>query len=63
MQVREAGLIVTYDAQKCDWDEVLRKAWASRPPGEVGTIIAIERGGMMHRDRELMKKHGDHHEE
>jgi hypothetical protein len=52
-------VIVLYDAQKCDWDEVLAKAWASRPKGEVGMIIAIERGGRMH--RELMKKHGDHH--
>lgn len=47
-------MIVTYDAQKCDWNEVLAKAWATRPPGEVGMIVAIPRGGRMHRD--LMRK-------
>jgi len=50
---------VLYNAQKCDWNERLAEAWASRPPGEHGTIIAIERGGRMHREilkHKLLKK-------
>lgn len=53
---RGGALIILYDAQKCDWNEVLEKAWASRPPGEVGMIVAIPKGGRMHRE---MTKHND----
>jgi len=47
-------LIVVYDPAKCDWNEVLAKAWASRPKGETGMIVAIPAGGRWH--RELLKK-------
>lgn len=43
-------MIVLYDPEKRDWNEVLEKAWASRPKGEVGTIICIPEGGRMHRE-------------
>jgi hypothetical protein len=52
-------VIVLYDPELLDWNEVLEKAWASRPPGEVGMIVAIPKGGRMH--RELMKQHGGPH--
>jgi gluconate kinase len=47
-------LIVFYDSERLDWDEVLAKAWESRPKGEVGMIVAIPRGGKIYRD--LMRK-------
>ena len=47
-------MIVVYDAQKRNWNEVLERAWASRPPGETGMIVAIPEGGRLH--REMLKK-------
>jgi len=44
-------MIVLYDPEKRDWNEVLQKAWASRPPGEVGMIVCIPEGGRLHRER------------
>jgi len=46
-------VIVLYDPKRLDWNEVLERAWATRPPGEVGMIIAIPEGGRWH--REMMK--------
>lgn len=37
-------MICYYDRDLCDWDEVLRQAWASLRPGEHGPIIAMPQG-------------------
>jgi hypothetical protein len=42
-------MIVTYDPERLDWDEVLEKARASRPPND-GMLVAIPRGGRLHRE-------------
>jgi hypothetical protein len=46
-------MIVLYDPEKCDWDEVLEKAQSSRPPND-GMLVAVPTGGRFH--RELLKK-------
>ena len=52
-------MIITYNPKRLDWNERLAEAWASRPPGEHGTIIAIPKGGRIHREilkHKLLKK-------
>ena len=56
-------MIIYYDRETCNWNEVLAEAWRRRPRGETGTIICMPRGCCLAKShRTTRRKRGGHNQ-